>query len=308
MTFDTLLMPTDGSEPAETAARRGFDLAEALGASVHVLSVADSSIATGAGYAGDSPSIRRHLRELAEDRAGSLRDEAVDRGLEATAAIREGIPAREIGEYADDRAVDAIVIGTAGRGGLSRAIVGSVADKVVRTAPVPVVTIPPAAAERQGRATIDSVLLPTDGSEPAMAGARRGLKLAAQVGATVHALSVTAPDRERTLSSLLGDDEPTEDDGEVDASLERVATEAVDRGLEAVTTTLEGVPAEAIVDYAASADVDLIAMGTAGRGGFERTLVGSVTDDVIRTAPVPILTVRPTDASSARVDADSTQE
>ena len=57
MTFDTLLIPTDGSDPAEAAARRGFDLAAQCSANVHILSVADSSIAAGAGYSGNSPPV-----------------------------------------------------------------------------------------------------------------------------------------------------------------------------------------------------------------------------------------------------------
>lgn len=147
MTFDTLLIPTDGSEPATTAARRGFELAEQLDASVHVLSVADSSLATGAGYSGDSASIRSRLRETAADRSDALREAAESRGIDATAAVREGIPAAEIVAYADENEIDAIVVGTAGRGGVSRAIVGSVADKVVRTAPVPVLTVRPDALD-----------------------------------------------------------------------------------------------------------------------------------------------------------------
>ncbi len=143
MTFNTLLIPTDGSEQAEQAARTGFELAKALGASVHVLSVADSSIAAGAGYSGDSASIRQHLREEATRRAESLRDDALERGLDATATTREGLPAGEIVDYAAEHGLDAIVIGTSGRGGLARAIIGSVADKVIRTASVPVLTVRP---------------------------------------------------------------------------------------------------------------------------------------------------------------------
>lgn len=141
MTFETLLIPTDGSDPAEAAARCGFDLVTQLEASVHVLSVADSSVATGTGYSGDSASIRARLREQADARATSLREHAEARGLDTTAVVREGIPAKEIVDYADEQGLDAIVMGTHGRGGFRRAVVGSVTDEVVRTAPVPVLTV-----------------------------------------------------------------------------------------------------------------------------------------------------------------------
>lgn len=141
MTYETLVITTDGSEPAEKAAGHGFDLAGELGAEIRIVSVADSSIATGVGYSGDSGSIRERLREKAEARATSLCDTALSRGLDAEPVVLEGIPAEEIVDYADGTDVDAIVIGTSGRGGVSRAVMGSVADRVVRNASVPVVTV-----------------------------------------------------------------------------------------------------------------------------------------------------------------------
>ncbi|WP_243637863.1 universal stress protein [Natrarchaeobius oligotrophus] len=314
MTLDTLLIPTDGSDPAENAARRGFDLASSLDANVHVLSVADSSVATGAGYSGDSPSIRNRLRERAEVRAASLRDDAIERGLDATAAVRDGIPADEIVDYADERTIDAIVVGTSGRGGVARAIVGSVADKVVRTASVPVVTITSSAADRAERATgIDSILLPTDGSEAATEALERGRSLAAQLEATVHLLSVVDDDLANALGDASGDDVGSETDRRASAQshLEGIAADVRSRGLEAVTATTKGRPSEEIVEYADENGVDVIAMGTHGRGGFERLLVGSVTDRVIRTASVPVFTVRPNAAnaedSGTRAETEPTQ-
>ena len=298
MTIDTFLIPTDGSDRAEDAARRGFDLAVQCSADVHVLSVADSSVATGAGYAGDSQSIRERLRETATARATSLRDEATERGLETTAATREGIPAKEIVDYAAEHDIDAIAIGTSGRGGVARAVIGSVADKVVRTASVPVLTISPDAADvAEGNPTVNSILLPTDGSDTAMAAARLGMEFAADLEASVHLLSVIDSDRDRVLSRLSGSDSEADLDaderreGAIDA-LETLATDARSLGLNVVTETSTGHPADEIVDYAESASIDLIAMGTAGRGGFDRYLLGSVTDSVVRTATVPVLTIR----------------
>lgn len=72
-----------------------------------------------------------------------------------------------------------------------------------------------------------------------------------------------------------------------------LADEAEARGLEAETVVRTGVPAEEIADYAAELDADMIVIGTAGRTGLERRIVGSVTDKVVRTAPVPVVTVRP---------------
>lgn len=298
MKIQNVLIPTDGSDRSTAAARRGFGLAAALDCTVHVLSVADSSIATGAGYGPDSPSIRTRLRETATERATSLRDEATQRGIEATAATREGIPAKEIVTYADAAEIDAILLGTSGRGGVARTVMGSVADKVVRTAPIPVITITPAAARAEATDTVDTILLPTDGSEPATQAAVFGVELASQVTATVHFISVIDHGRSSVLTEIL--------DGEgagteavlhelVSDQLTALVADAQNAGVEAHGMVTEGDPAEEIVHYAESNAVDLIGLGTTGRGGFERFLVGSVADHVIRTSPVPVLTLRQTD-------------
>lgn len=302
MTFNTLLLTTDGSEPAEAAARRGFDLATQLGAAVHVLSVADSSLATGVGYSGESPRIRKRLREQATVRATSLQTEATERELDATAAVREGIPAREIVDYADEHDIDGIVIGTAGRGGVARTVVGSVADKVIRTASVPVLTVNQSALDTGKTFPLESILVPTDGSSPSEVAAGRGLDFAAQLDATVHLLSVVDADVADGLAALFDgrDAEPREQLVEqAGEHLATLTTEARARDVECVTATVEGTPAREIVDYADEHDVGTIVMGTHGRGGFERLVVGSVADAVVRTASVPVLTVRPNEVQNS---------
>ena len=301
MTIQTVLIPTDGSDRSNAAAHRGLDLATALDCTVHVLSVADSSIATGAGYSGDSPSIRKRLREKATERATSLRDEAIQRGIEATAVAREGIPANEIVTYATDEVIDAIIIGTAGRGGVVRAVMGGVADKVVRTASVPVITITPNAAGAKWAEDVDAILLPTDGSETATAVADRGVELAVQLSASVHFLSVIDHSRLSVLSEIFDTESAQNDELRERAidHLSALASDARGRGVETQISVKGGDPAEEIVQYAESEGIDLIALGTAGRGGFERLLVGSVADQVIRTAPVPVLTTRPSNAREA---------
>ncbi|MEF8821880.1 MAG: universal stress protein [Halovenus sp.] len=297
MSVRTILVPTDGSEPAETAARRGFEFATQLDAAVHVLSVSDSSVGSRVSYSKVSPTIRERLAEQARDRAASLRDVAVERGLDATAATRDGLPAEEIVEYAGEHGIDAIVMGTSGRGGVARAIIGSVADKVVRTASMPVMTITPEAAD-DGTLTVDSILLPTDGSETATAGLRWGLSLAEQCGATAHLFSAVDRDHANALSPVSGDDADPSTDllEQARAHLDTLATEQDDRDVDVVTHATVGDPPEEIVEFVESEGIDLIAMGTHGRGGFDRALLGSVTDTVVRTAPVPVLSVRPDDA------------
>lgn len=141
MIFDTLLLPTDGRNPAEAPATRGLTLTAQLDATVHVLSVADSGLATSVTYVGDSSRIRARLREQAAQHVEQLETEARDRGLDIETIVHEVIPAEEIVAYADEQNLDMIVMGTHGRGGFRRAVVGSVTDKLIRTANVPVLSV-----------------------------------------------------------------------------------------------------------------------------------------------------------------------
>ena len=79
-------------------------------------------------------------------------------------------------------------------------------------------------------------------------------------------------------------------------SVEDLAERAKDRDLSVETAVREGEPSKEIVEQAMDSDVDLIVVGTHGRGGFERALLGSVADKVVRTSHVPVVTVNPSDS------------
>ncbi|WP_049890777.1 universal stress protein [Natrinema versiforme] len=138
---NSIIIPTDGSEYAEKASKVGFDFAEKIDATVHALAVGDVNQTERSAVGGGPPQTVDDVTELAETWAADLAAAAEERGLEATTVVRSGHPAEEITDYAAALDADMIVIGTAGRSGLERRVLGSVTDKVVRTAPVPVVTV-----------------------------------------------------------------------------------------------------------------------------------------------------------------------
>ncbi|WP_254765047.1 universal stress protein [Natrinema marinum] len=140
---NSILIPTDGSEYAENASEVGFDLAERMGATVHALAVGDVNLTEVSSVGGGPPRTKDDVTKIAAKWADELTASAEARGLEAEAVVRSGTPADEIVEYATEIDADMIVIGTAGRSGFERRILGSVTDKVVRTAPLPVVTVRP---------------------------------------------------------------------------------------------------------------------------------------------------------------------
>ena len=142
--YDTILVPTDGSEHADPAVDHALNLAERYGATVHVLFVVDTSYP----YADfDSPGVNWAAVTEAMETQGEQATESIRERLEAhdlptvTAVEQATSIHRAILDYADEHDADLIVMGTHGRRGLDRYLLGSVTEKVVRLSDVPVLTV-----------------------------------------------------------------------------------------------------------------------------------------------------------------------
>lgn len=137
-----LLVPIDGSDPADAAFE--FVLEEYPDADITVLSVIDPTD-VGYGSIEAAPSTFEHLQANAEERTQKVLDEAADRaadrGMEVTTETVIGMPSRAIVEWAENNDIDGIVIGSHGRQGVTRVLLGSVAESVVRRSPVPVTVV-----------------------------------------------------------------------------------------------------------------------------------------------------------------------
>lgn len=138
--YDTILIPYDGSDDARRSAEHGIELAAAVGASVHALYVIDLPGAPRTVYLrDDEEELREEYRAYGEEVTADLCEWASEQGVGCTTTIKTGAPAEEIVDYAEDEGLDAIVMGSSYQGKF-RAVLGSTADKVVRTATVPVIT------------------------------------------------------------------------------------------------------------------------------------------------------------------------
>ncbi|AFK19632.1 universal stress protein [Haloferax mediterranei ATCC 33500] len=137
----------------------------------------------------------------------------------------------------------------------------------------------------------ETILVPLDGSAPSEVALDHALDLAASMDATIHALYVVD---ERTLHATQLDAgglmSAYEEEGEDIVS--EAADEATEAGVEVVTAIEHGSPHQAILQYSEEADIDLLVMGTHGRSGLRRYLIGSVTERVLRLADMPVLTIR----------------
>ncbi|PSP27422.1 universal stress protein [Halobacteriales archaeon QH_2_65_14] len=137
----------------------------------------------------------------------------------------------------------------------------------------------------------DEILLPTDGSPGSEAAVEHAIHTAAVNDATLHAVHVI----EMTEVGDLTQDVPgTESDVEEDVQslfvpVKNAATRA---DVETTTAIIEGNPPEKLIDYLEQKEIDLVVMGTHGKSGISRVLLGSTTEEVLRNTPVPILAVR----------------
>lgn len=136
--YDRILVPTDGSPEVDAVLDHAAELAAVHDAELHILYVVNTAgyvgLPTEAGIEGLG-SMLREQGEAALDRAEDRVDEPVER------VLAEGSPGKEIVRYADDENCDLVVMGTHGRGGIDRLLMGSVAERVVRTSTVPVLTV-----------------------------------------------------------------------------------------------------------------------------------------------------------------------
>lgn len=136
--YERILYPTDGSESADAATEHALELARRFDAPLHVLNVVDTT-ALQASDAYSGPTLDA-LQEEGKERIDRVSKRAEGRDIDVTTAVVKGTPASSIVEEAEDD--DVIVMGTHGRTGLDRYLIGSTTEKVVRTADVPVVTVP----------------------------------------------------------------------------------------------------------------------------------------------------------------------
>ena len=144
--YDDILIPTDGSSPADAAVRQGLEIATHADATVHALYVVEpiplGRFAAGARSATDDwGDVIEAQRAEGEKATAAVAEAATEHGLEVAHAVRHGKPAEQILAYVEDEGIDVIVMGTHGRTGADRLVIGSVAEQVVRRSPVPVTTV-----------------------------------------------------------------------------------------------------------------------------------------------------------------------
>jgi nucleotide-binding universal stress UspA family protein len=208
-----------------------------------------------------------------------------------------------ITEAIQDRAVacgaDLVVLTTHGRGAFSRFWLGSVADTLVRHAPLPILLVRPqeTAPDLSQEPVLSEILIPLDGSALSEQILPRAIALGSLGHATYTLLQVVEPALGGFGTELYG---ATVDEqalvqarAQAQSYLDQVAMRLRAEGLRVHTVVLLGLPAQAILEYTRTHAVDVVALATHGRSGVRRLLLGSVADKVVRGADIPVLLQRP---------------
>ena len=270
-----ILVPVDGSEGADAALDHAISLAGAVGAEIRLLSVVDPYVLS---TVTERKEVEEELEAVVEEAAARVRDT----GVEASTAVETGFPHEEILDTVADDDIDLVAMGTHGRRGLQRFVLGSVAEKVVRLSPVPVLTVRTGAT---GRSPYENIVVPTDGSDAALPAERLGVNLTGQFDAVAHALSVVPKGRIRSSETVEAQEEAAR------KAVDRVVALGDAAGVRVEEAVEHGVPHRVIVDYCESLDADLAVLGTHGRTGVERFVLGSVAEKVLRLSETPVLVV-----------------
>ena len=279
-----IIAATDFSDTAAQALRYALHFARLDGAQVQVAHVDEGS---GRSEARDA-SLQEQVREWMEDLVAST-----DVQVSPTVLRGEDV-ARALNQYAAEIAADLIVIGTHGRRGLRRLVMGSVAEGVVQKATRPVLTV----REREGappEPRVRHILLPLDFSESSLGTISYARDLAARCQASLTAMHVFD---DVDLPGFYGDFPnplPTaapEMEKRVRATLREAVEQAPGPDVPIEFVVRRGPAPDIILDEAKNQEVDLVVMASHGHSGVERLLLGSVSEHVLRAAPCPVLLMR----------------
>jgi nucleotide-binding universal stress UspA family protein len=297
-----ILCPVDLSESSRGALQYSARLAHWYGAGIHVLHV-DPALPTLWRVAPslDSAASRAATPAAANTALATFVHPIRDAGVSIDAHVALGDVAARILDYARHKRTDLIVMGTHGRGGLERLVLGSVAERVLREASCPVMTTRRADAPflRDGP-PFRSIVCSVDFSPPSLAALRRALSLAAEADARLTLLHVLAP-VDHPMRVPLG---WFLQEGELRQRLHAALPAQAGDWCRPSEVVARGEVHKETLRVAQSCAADLIVMGVHGRNTLDVRLFGSNTVRVVRTADCPVLTVGASRPAS-RLDADA---
>lgn len=269
-----ILVPTDFSKQAENALKAAVQLAEKHHSKIFVLHSMEMPLHLAT--SSDSGSLPESLFfiKLAKKRFSELREKSFLNGIELNEAIGHNEIYEDIEEATKKNNIDLIVMGSTGASGFKEMFVGSNTEKVVRTSKIPVLVI----KNNHPNFNVKDFVFATDFSEDGRGALDKANKFAKMVGAKMHLLFVNTPANFNT-------------------SLEAQKTmENFVRGMGVENYTLniynDTTVEKGILNFTKQIDAQLIGMGTHGRKGISHFFNGSISEDMVNHANMPVITFK----------------
>ena len=270
--FEKILVATDGSRFSADSINIAIAMCVKSGAHLYPFTM----VLTNPEYESLAPELVQKASEDAKRHLGGVAAEAERNGVRATPIMRYGdSPHREIAAAAAELNADLIVMGQQGRRGLARMMVGDATGRVMSLASCSVLSVPVGASMWQNR-----ILLGTDGSRFSDAAAVSASRIAHCCAAPITVVTALVPSHS----------ESRQQEGRV--AVERTVAQLKQDGLDVDGLALPGEADEVIVKLAEEKPADLIVVGTYGRTGFGKALLGSVSERVIGKAKCAVLVVK----------------
>lgn len=298
--YSRLLVPLDFSLCSEGALAYALDAAVRFGAELHVVHVAP-------GQGGVTPArplpdpgetdLMQRLKAVAEHQLAFLDDEEQHRVSLVYHVVHDEAVAQTITAYARDLEVSLVVMGTHGRQGMKRLLLGSVAERVLRLAGCDVLTIRTRKGAPYEGVQIRRIVAPVDFTEASLAALRRARELAFRYGATLDVLHVVEPLPFLGLhiGMLTAEDLVPNFMERVRTGLRRFVDQAEGPDVPVASHLLEGHADLRILEFASQQEADLIVMASHGRTGVERFFLGSVTERVVHGTECPVYVIHASD-------------
>jgi nucleotide-binding universal stress UspA family protein len=267
--LEKILLATDGTIHSEGAIREAIKFASKCSSKIHAV----MTLETNPEYESIGSSALQKEEIDANKHLESIKSRAEKEGLSCETILHESMDASQaIIDEATKNKVDMIVIGRRGYKGVAKALMGEVAAKVITHAPCKVLVVPKAA-----QLEYKNILVATDGLTQANAAVAEAISISKRCGSHLIALSAMRDESERKEANQFANE---------------AAEMAKKEGVSAEAVTPAGRSFNAIVETAGGRGVDLIVMGTYGKTGMKKFIMGSSTEKVIGNAGCGVLVVK----------------
>ncbi len=300
--FRKILLPTDFSPCANAALHQAVTIAERFQGSVtmlHVVAVHESDRGKIETVFSEDSKSYDHIMTSAEEMLHT-KEGMIETPVLIEKVLKRGIsPTNEIISYADEHKPDLIVMGTHGRTGIRRLIMGSVAEKIIRLSECPIMTVRCGTdGKKSPYPNYRSILLPIDFSDTSVNALWQAAEMARSYGAILTLLHVAEP---IDFSGYTQEGDSSEEDfldsqlDSAEKALHDFTSNAPLEGIEVYTRVVHGRPGRKIIEYADEEGIDLIIIPSLGKSGLERLLMGSTVNKVVHRANCPVMVLKKTE-------------